>query len=77
MSKEFQEMGEIVWNEVKNIETKYSKLKMMQFMAKYYSSDAKEDIMIMYLLYRGQECKITNVFSEFMLKWSPSGQGLP
>ena len=41
---------------------------MMQFMAKYYSSDAKEDIMIMYLLYRGQECKITNVFSEFMLK---------
>lgn len=42
MCKEFQGMGKIVWNDVKNIETKYSKLKMMQFMAKYYSSDAKK-----------------------------------
>ena len=40
---------------------------MMQFMAKYYSSDAKEDIMIMYWLYREQKCKITNfnAFSEY------------
>ena len=39
---EFQLMGKIVWNEIKkNIETKNPK--MMKFMAKYYSSDAKEE----------------------------------